>query len=160
MLPVALLACASQPALLTDNAAKAIADSVVATESTMNRAVDSLDCARGLTYIADQDPLFVSGGHVVRGHADLLHACEGMVAPRTGATFTTQNVHAYALSTQAAYVVREGEYVVRYRDGGSKSEHLVMTTVWARKPSGWQMVHLHESAIPLDSTKGGNPKGK
>ena len=78
----------------------------------------------------------------------LLKMCASMVAPRTGATFVTDTVTAHALSPDAAYVVREGEYTINYRNGQIRAERLVMTTIWARRVDGWKVVHLHESAIP------------
>lgn len=114
----------------------------------MNQAVDSLDCQMGLSYVGDQPPVFVSGGRVVRTHAQLLSVCENMVAPRTGAVFLIDTVTAHALSADAAYVVREGEYTVHYRDGRVRVTHHVMTTIWQRQAGLWRMVHLHESALP------------
>jgi ketosteroid isomerase-like protein len=151
-LAVVLSGCARRPETLQDSVARAIADSVTTLETAMNRAVDSTDCDRGLSYIGDQAPLFVSGAHVVDSHQQLLQACQAMVAPRTGAHFTTDRVHAYALSLNAAYVVREGRYAIDYRDGHQKTERLVMTTIWNRGPTGWRLVHLHESANSQDST--------
>jgi len=152
--PLLLLACACArpaPAPPGDAEAAALRDSVLALETAMNGAVDRGDCATGLGFIGDRRPLFVSGGHVVRTHAALLAMCGTMVAPRAGATFATDSVAAHLLGRDAVYVVREGLYTVRYRDGHARVEHLVMTTIWERGADGWRMVHLHESAIPVDS---------
>lgn len=148
-----LTGCAEGATALTDADAKAIRDTVLTLESAMNGAVDSLNCEKGLSYIGGLPPVFVSGGHVVRTAAALLTMCAGMVAPRAGATYVTDTVTAHALSRDAAYIVREGEYTINFRDGRIRAERLVMTTIWARRDDGWKMVHLHESAIPrVDST--------
>lgn len=111
----------------------------------MNLAVDGLDCARGMVPVGDQDPLFVSNTMVVRTRAALQTACEGMVAPRTGATYKVDKLSAHALSTESAYLVREGDYTINFKDGRSETQRLIMTTVWTRQNGEWKMVHLHES---------------
>jgi ketosteroid isomerase-like protein len=153
LLIVFLTGCARGAVVLSDADAKAIRDTVLRLEGAMNQAVDSLNCDKGLSYFGDLSPVFVSGGHVVRTSAALLKMCTSMVAPRIGATFVTDTVTAHALSPDAAYVVREGEYTINLRDGQSHAERLVMTTIWARQGDGWKVVHLHESAIRrADST--------
>ncbi len=142
-------ACAHPAAApLTDARATALRDSLISLDSTMNQAVDSLNCAKAMSYIGDEQPLFVSGGHVVQTHAQLASLCQALVAPRTGAQFTAQAVSAHLLSPDAGYVVREGEYTVHLKTGETRSEHLVMTTIWARRAGRWTMLHLHESMIP------------
>ncbi len=130
------------------NATGALRDTLIALDSAMNYAVDNLDCAKGLSFIADERPLFISGGHVVETHEQLLKTCRDIVAPRTGAKFVARSVTAHVLSRDAGYVVKDGEYIVHNRDGETRTEHLAMTTIWARQNDAWKMVHLHESAIP------------
>jgi ketosteroid isomerase-like protein len=132
---------------LSSSDVAALRDSLVALDSTMNYAVDNLDCAKGLSYIADERPLFVSGGHVVETHEQLLKTCQNIVAPRTGARYVARSVTAHVLSRDAGYVVKDGEYIVKLRTGETRTEHLAMTTIWSRQDGGWKMVHLHESAI-------------
>ena len=142
-----LAACASSaPRPFTEADARAVRDTLIALETAMNTAVDGLDCAKGLSYAGDQHPLFVSTGRVVRTHAELLSMCGEMVAPRTGATYVTDSLAAYALGPDAGYVVREGQYTIAYRDGRSTTKRLIMTTIWSRQDGQWRMVHLHESA--------------
>ena len=138
--------CEPSPApTLSETQARGIRDSVTALEGTMNLAVDNLDCTTGLGYVGDRPPVFVSNAWVVRTKPALLTACEGMVAPRTGATYVTDTLSAHALSSDAAYVVREGNYTINFKDGRSETQRLIMTTVWARENGTWRMVHLHES---------------
>jgi hypothetical protein len=137
----------ASPEALPAAATKALGDSLIALDSTMNTAVDNLDCAKGLSYIGDERPLFITGGHVVETHAQLLKVCQDLVAPRTGAQYIPRSVTAHVLSPNAGYVVRDGEYIVHMRSGETRTEHLSMTTIWARQDGAWKMVHLHESAI-------------
>ena len=69
-----------------------------------------------------------------------------MVAPRTGAVFAADVITANVLSSDVAYVVREGNYTINFRDRESRTVYLVMTTIWHRQDDGWKMVHLHESS--------------
>ncbi len=69
---------------------------------------------------------------------------------REGAHFEIDERTANALSRDAAFVVREGDYTVDRADGTSPTIHLVMTTMWHRDDDGWKMVHLHESVPPPD----------
>ena len=141
-----LAACTpSAPSPMTDRQARGIRDTVTALETSMNLAVDALDCTTGLSYIADEPPVFVSNSRVVRTRAALQTLCQAMVAPRTGATFVTDTVSAHALSPDAAYLVREGNYTINFKDGRAETQRLIMTTVWQRKQGEWKMVHLHES---------------
>ena len=135
------------PSTLSPSASRTLGDSLIALDSTMNYAVDNLDCAKGLSYIGDERPLFISGGHVVETHEQLLTACQTLVAPRTGAQYVARSVTAHVLSPNAGYVVRDGEYIVHMRSGETRTEHLSMTTIWSRQNDAWKMVHLHESAI-------------
>jgi ketosteroid isomerase-like protein len=137
-----------RPAPIMDAHSAALRDSLIALDNTMNQAVDSLDCPKAMRYIGDEQPVFISGGRVIRTHAQLASLCDVLVAPRTGAVFVPQAVTAHMLSPDAGYVVREGQYTVHYRDGRVRSEHLAMTTIWARRAGRWQMVHLHESMVP------------
>jgi ketosteroid isomerase-like protein len=132
---------------LTSTRRSALGDTLIVLDSVMNAAVDNLDCAKGLSYIGDERPLFVSGGHVVQTHEQLLKGCQDIVAPRTGARYVARSVTAHVLSRDAGYVVKDGEYVVRLRSGETRTEQLAMTTIWARQDGVWKMVHLHESAI-------------
>jgi ketosteroid isomerase-like protein len=142
--------CAPSPApTLTEAQARGIRDTVTALENTMNLAVDALDCTTGLGYIGDQQPVFVSNARVVRTKPALQTLCESMVAPRTGAIFATDTLSAHALSPDAAYLVREGNYTINYKDGRAETQRLIMTTVWARENGEWKMVHLHESFARL-----------
>jgi len=152
-LALALAACPSSQLSrpMPETEARAVRDTILALEVAMNTAVDHLDCAGGLGYIGDHRPLFVSTGHVVRTHDALLRMCGAMVAPRTGATFVTDSVAAFTLGPDAAYVVREGDYTIRFRDGRTVTKRLVMTTIWERQDGQWRMVHLHESS-PSEST--------
>lgn len=135
--------------------AQAIRDTVIALDHAANHAVDGLDCAKGLSYIANQPPVFISNGNVVMTQPQLLQLCEQMVAPRTGAEFAPDSVTAYALGRNAAYVVHSGEYTIHFKTGQTRREHLAMTTIWQRSDSGWRMVHLHESGIPDTTSAGG-----
>ena len=137
-----------RPAPITDAYSAALRDSLIALDSTMNQAVDSLDCPKAMGYIGDEQPLFISGGRVIQTRAQLASLCDALVAPRTGAVFAPRAVTAHVLSRDAGYVVRDGQYTVHYRDGRVQSEHLVMTTIWTRRAGRWQMVHLHESMVP------------
>jgi len=129
----------------TEAAAKGVRDTIIALEEQMNGAVDRLDCPTGLSYVGEKEPVFVSNGWVVRTRPALLKACEGMVSPRTGATYVTDTLSAHALSPDAAYLVREGAYTINFKDGRSETHRLIMTTVWSRQNGEWKMVHLHES---------------
>lgn len=135
------------PGTLSPSATRALGDSLIALDSAMNYAVDNLDCAKGLSYIGDERPLFISGGHVVETHEQLLKVCQDLVAPRTGARYVARSITAHVLSPSAGYVVRDGEYIVHMRSGETRTEHLSMTTIWSRQDGAWKMVHLHESAI-------------
>src|SRR5262245_46680949 len=101
-LPVVMLAalgCATpKPAALTETELQAIRDTVTALDNAMNLAVDNLDCAKGMVPVGDQDPLFVSNTMVVRSHAALQAACDGMVAPRTGAAYSVDQLSVHPLS--------------------------------------------------------------
>jgi ketosteroid isomerase-like protein len=146
LLVLVTAACAvPRSAALTDAQAASIRDSVIALDNAMNLAVDGLDCTTGMVPVGDQDPLFVSNTMVVRTRAALQTACEGMVAPRTGATFKVDKLSAYPLSAESAYLVREGDYTINFKDGRSETQRLIMTTVWTRQHGEWKMVHLHES---------------
>ncbi len=135
------------PSTLSPIATRTLGDSLIALDSTMNHAVDNLDCAKGLSYIGDERPLFITGGHVVETHEQLLKVCQNLVAPRTGAVYVARSVTAHVLSSNAGYVVRDGEYIVHLRSGQTNTENLSITTIWSRQTGGWKMVHLHESAI-------------
>ncbi|MGH7669797.1 MAG: YybH family protein [Gemmatimonadaceae bacterium] len=143
------MSCTSPaPDALSAGDAQTIRDTVIALDHLMNHAVDNLDCTKGMSYIANQPPVFISNGHVVMSKPELLRACQQMVAPRTGAEFEPDSVTAYALGRTAAYVVHRGEYTIHFKNGKTRREHLTMTTIWQRSDSGWRMVHLHESGIP------------
>jgi SnoaL-like protein len=135
------------PGTLRPSSTRALGDSLIALDSAMNYAVDNLDCAKGMSYVGDERPLFISGGHVVETHEQLLKVCQDLVAPRTGAQYVARSITAHVLSPSSGYVVRDGEYVVHMRNGETRSEHLSMTTIWSRQDGVWKMVHLHESAI-------------
>jgi ketosteroid isomerase-like protein len=150
MVSLVALGCAAvQPRVITDTEARAVRDTVIALENATDAAVDHLDCAAAFERIGDQRPLFVSGGRVVRTREAFRDACAAIIAPRTGAVFVTDTVSAHVLSTDAAYVVREGVYTVNFKDGSSRRTYLVMTSIWTRQDGVWKMVHLHESSRPL-----------
>lgn len=135
------------PATLSPARTAALRDSLIALDSTMNYAVDNLDCDRGMSYIGDERPLFVSGGRVIETHDQLLKVCRDLVAPRTGARMVVRSATAHVLSPDAGYVVHDGEYIVTLKSGETRTEHLAMTTIWERQNGVWKMVHLHESAF-------------
>ena len=135
--------CTPEPPQASQVDIVVVRDTILALENAMNLAVDALQC--GLPEIGDREPMFVSGGHVVRTGAELQENCEEMVAPRTGAVFAADRITANVLSNDVAYVVREGNYTINFKDGTSRTPYLVMTTVWHRQDDGWKMVHLHES---------------
>jgi uncharacterized protein (TIGR02246 family) len=131
---------------MTDTEAQAVRDTVIALDNAMNLAVDRLDCAAGFEPVGDREPMFVTNGHVIRTRAAFREACEGMVAPRTGAVFEVDTLTVHALSPEVAYVVREGLYTVNLKDGTSRRSYYILTTVWERTGGAWKMVHLHESS--------------
>jgi ketosteroid isomerase-like protein len=147
---VAAIGCAAvQPRVITGAEAQAVRDTVTALENATNSAVDRLDCTGAFEQIGDQQPMFVSGGHVVRTRALFRDACEAIIALRIGAVFVTDTLSAHVLSPDAAYVVREGVYTVNFKDGTSRRTYLVITSVWTRQNAAWKMVHLHESSRAL-----------
>lgn len=81
---------------------------VLAAEMGMNEAVDGLDCAAGVSFMGEADPIFVSSGDVVRTRSALAEICEQMVAPRSGAVFSIESRAAHVLSEDAAFGVRGG----------------------------------------------------
>lgn len=155
MFAAATSCAAPASGVLSARDAQAIRDTVVALDHAMNHAVDGLDCVTGMRYIANQPPVFISNGHVTMTKPELLQGCRQMVAPRTAAVFDPDSVTAYALGPNAAYVVHRGRYTIHLKDGGTRSEHLAMTTIWQRSDSGWRMVHLHESGIPDTAQRSG-----
>jgi ketosteroid isomerase-like protein len=145
-LTIGALGCRpSQPEAPAAVDVESIRQTVLGLEDAMHLAVDALDCAGGLAVFGDQQPIFVSEGHVLRTTTDLREGCEEMIAPRTGAEFSVEHITANVLSDEVAYVVREGDYTINLRDGTSKTIYLVITTLWHRDVDGWTVVHLHES---------------
>lgn len=142
-------ACAnSAPSTARPIDSMAVEDTVLKLEAAMNEAVDALDCRTGLTSLGTRAPAFVSSGLVVRTAPELRDMCERMVSGRRRADFAIDAITAHVLSPDVAYVVREGNYTVEHLDGSAITMYMVMTTIWDREPTGWKMVHLHESIIP------------
>jgi ketosteroid isomerase-like protein len=71
--------------------------------------------------------------------------CRRIKRDRLSAYEDIHEVRVEVLNRDAAYVVTRGDYTVRFRDGRTMVRPQVVTTVWARRPDGWQMAHLHES---------------
>jgi ketosteroid isomerase-like protein len=132
---------------------EALRAQVLEIEDAMNQAVDATDCDSGMAYMADKEPLFVSGGQVIRTKDELHEMCIQMTAPRTGAVFSIDSRTANMLSSEAAVVVREGMYTIHFKEQPSVEVFLVMTTVWQREGDTWKMVHLHES-VPMPAPEG------
>ena len=137
--------CTPEPPQTSQVDVEAVRDEVLELENAANLAVDAGRCEFP-GELGDREPIFVSGGRVVRTGSELLEMCEEMVALRTGAVFTPDRITANVLSNEVAYVVREGNYTINYKDGTSRTVYLVMTTVLHRQDEGWKMVHLHESS--------------
>ena len=150
LVPLALAGCSPPGVGPTTAELEAVRDTVLRLEEAMNSAVDALDCEAGLAHVGGGEPIFVSMGRTVGTADELRTMCEEMVAGREGAHFEIDDRTANVLSTDAAFVVREGDYTIDRVDGTSPTIHLVMTTVWHRGEDGWRMVHLHESAPPPD----------
>jgi len=136
--------CTPEPPQTSQVDVAAVREEVLELENAANLAVDAGQCE--FPGLGDREPIFVSGGRVVRTGSELLEMCEEMVAPRTGAVFAPDRITANVLSNDVAYVVREGNYTINYKDGTSRTVYLVMTTVFHRQDEGWKMVHLHESS--------------
>lgn len=139
----------AEPPSMTAADAKRVEDTVMVLEDAANVAVDALDCTGAFAYIGDRSPLFVFNADVAPTRAIFRESCDGMVAPRAGAVWAVDARTAHALSPTAAYVVREGVYTISLKDGTTERMRLVATSVWARQPDGWKMVHLHESGRPI-----------
>jgi len=152
---LALAGCSPPESGPTAAELQAVRDTVLRLEEAMNSAIDALDCDAGLAHVGDREPIFVGMGHALRTADELREMCEEMVAGRAGAHFDIDDRTANALSRDAAFVVREGDYTIDRNDGTSPTIHLVMTTVWHRGDDGWRMVHLHESAPPPDAQESG-----
>jgi ketosteroid isomerase-like protein len=150
LVSLAVSGCVPSEAGPTTAELEAVRDTVLELEEAMNSDIDALDCDAGLARVGDREPIFVANGNVVRTADELRQACEEMVAGREGAHFEIDERTANALSLDAAFVVREGDYTIDRADGTSLTIRLVMTTMWHRDDDGWTMVHLHESVPPLD----------
>ena len=123
----------------------AIEATVLDLEEALNAAVDELDCDAVLQLSGQRAPLFVGSGDVVGTSAEFHQLCVQMVAPRTGSEWDLVNRTVNVLSPEVAYVVREGDYTIHFREQESVTVYLAMTTLWHRGEDGWRMVHLHES---------------
>lgn len=142
-------ACAPvQPEGMSEVEAQAIRDTILGLAESADAAVDALDCATGVGAFGDWDPLFVSNGTVIRTRPALSEMCERMVAGRTGALYEVERATVHVLSADAAYLVREGDYTIHYRDRDDRKSTLVITGVWVRGAGGWKRVHFHESSAP------------
>jgi len=144
----AAISCAPEQRPLSQSDIDQVRETVLRFDNEMNRAVDALDCGppeSGEWESSDREPIFVSGGRVVRTSAEVHEICKKMVSKRTGAVFAPDRITANVLSTDVAYVVREGNNTINYTDGTSTTNYLAMTTIWHREGGKWKMVHLHES---------------
>jgi len=139
--------CNSVPETESEYDVEKIRRTLLQLEDQLNLGVDSLQC--GLPEVGEGDPIFVSNGFVVRSGDELRDLCVGLVEPRTGAVWEIDTVSVNVLSSDVAYVVREGTYIISFKDRDSQSVDPVITTIWHRKGGEWKMVHLHESSVEI-----------
>jgi ketosteroid isomerase-like protein len=124
---------------------KGIQETLLTLENEMNLAVDRNDCDEGLMHLGEREPAFVMMARVVRTSDELREQCGSRESKFTSASFSIETRTVNALSHDVAYVVREGDYTMNYKDGQSPTRFGVMTTIWNRVEGEWKMVHLHES---------------
>jgi hypothetical protein len=153
-----LAACAPPAeAPLSDARVQAIRDTIMQLGEAADASVDRLDCGPAIQSFADTEPLFVSGGRVIRTRDELATMCEQLISNRTGAEYGVERTTVHVLSPDAAYMVREGPYTIHFDDGSDVTEYLVISDVWQRLDGTWKRVHFHESARdrqPTDDEEG------
>jgi len=123
----------------------AIGQVVLDLEYEMNFEVDQNDCGAGLIHLGDRQPIFVMQSRITRSAADLRERCSNREYLFSSAEFEIAQRKVNVMSENVAYVVREGDYTMNYRDGRTITLFGVMTTIWNRVGDTWKMVHLHES---------------
>ena len=142
-----LSACTNQVSQApTDAELTAVADTVLALETTFHRDFDATDCEAALSVVGDHEPVVAGGGTIIRTLPDLQQVCESIAAARSKAVLDVDNVAVHPLSRNAAYVVREGTYT-EYNKAGEvgNSYYIIFTSIWHLDGDEWAMVHLHES---------------
>jgi ketosteroid isomerase-like protein len=124
---------------------KDIQETLLTLENEMNLAVDRNDCEAGLSHLGEREPIFVMMPQVVRTSDELRERCGRRKSMFASASFSIDTITVNALSRDVAYVVREGNYTLNFKDGQSPTRFGAMTTIWNRVEGEWKMVHLHES---------------
>jgi hypothetical protein len=151
---IGIAGCGARPATfpqpLTDGERATIADTVRQLSREASQTFDSdLDCAEIMERLAGGGfPSYsVAQGRVIEAGSreDMVVLCRRIKRDRLSAHEDIHEVRVEVLNRDAAYVVTRGDYTVRFRDGRTMVRPQVVTTVWARRPEGWQMAHLHES---------------
>jgi len=145
LIMLAMTGCKSHAAQESEIDIGEIQQTVLQLENHLHLGVDSLRC--GLPDVGEGQPTFVSNGFVIRTGDELREMCEELVAPRTGAVWVVDTISANVLSRDIAYVVREGNYTISFKDRDPQSVDAVITTIWHRQDEEWKMVHLHESSL-------------
>ncbi|HEY8165394.1 MAG TPA: hypothetical protein VIF83_07545 [Gemmatimonadaceae bacterium] len=161
----------SQAAPLTDAERAAIADTIGQLSRERPAQRQPSDCddlqRRGRAAIApgvggrnSPDWNIVSEGRVfpMSSNEELADACRWNRSVRQSrrAPGITEivNERIHVLNRDAAYIVLNITETIHWVDGRTTVRPIAITQIWARRPSGWQRVHTHESwpAEGRDST--------
>lgn len=135
---------------LTDAERAAIADTVQRLSREASETFDSdLDCAEIIDRLAvsGRPEVFAAQGRLIEpeGRDEMVAMCRMIKQDRLSAHEEVQDVTVEVLARDAAWVLTRSVYTVRFTDGRTMVRPQVVTTVWSRRPEGWQRVHLHES---------------
>ena len=147
VLLIGVSACSdSSSHVLSDEDLATVSDTLLALDTEFHQHFDNIDCTSALSSVGDKEPIVVGGGTVVRTLSEFQSLCEAIVSNRSKAVLDVTNLVAHALSPNAGYVVREGDYTVYDKVGSVSEEYfIIFTTIWHKEDGSWTMAHLHES---------------
>jgi hypothetical protein len=109
-------------------------------------SVNQLSSAGYTKYLSESFQEKAGSGNIQAATKDgFLKWLDSIFGQRANQTISPHNIKVFVLSPDSAYSLYIGGAQITVKNGRKGGYGNAMTFVWRKEPSGWKIVHLHES---------------
>ncbi len=137
--------CTNQCHELTDQIKSQIENQILDEWKNISAAIENSDSDEYANFISPDLILMSSEGAVFNSKNEYIDSVRNWFANRKNTEIQKAKVTVTVLEEDIVLLDQKSDFQVNYKDGNIQRVHHAVTFVFKREPSGWMIIHGHES---------------